>query len=211
MDAQLIIFDLDGTLIDSRSDLAAGINHMRAQYDLDALSLEMVSSYIGDGIRKLVERSLQGADVNVDEAVELNKAYYLSHLTVHTTLYEGVAEGLHQLVDAGHQVALLTNKPGDPSREILKHFGLSDCFVAVVGGGDVPNLKPKPDGIFQCLEIAGVPASQVWMVGDHHTDLAAAHHAGVRSVLVEYGFGHAGDYKPTAHFASFPEVVEYFV
>ena len=211
MESQLIIFDLDGTLIDSRADLAAAVNHMRAHYNLESLPLERVSSYIGDGVRKLVERSLQGATVDVDEALAINKAYYLSHLTVHTSLYDGVADGIRQIVDAGHQVALLTNKPGDPSREILKHFGLSDYFAATVGGGDGPNLKPEPDGIFQCLEICGVETSNAWMVGDHHTDLAAAQNAGIRSMLVEYGFGHAGGYKPTAHFASFPELVGYFV
>ena len=211
MEAQLIIIDLDGTLIDARADLMAGINHMRANYDLDPLSLEVVSGYIGDGVRKLVERSLQGADIDVDEALEINKAYYFSHLTVHTELYKGVETGIRQLMDAGHKVALMTNKPGDPARAILKYFGLADCFSAIVGGGDVPNLKPEPDGIFQCLEIAGVETSNAWMVGDHHTDLAAAQNAGIRSLLVEYGFGHAGGYKPTAHFASFPELVGYFV
>jgi phosphoglycolate phosphatase len=211
MESQLIIFDLDGTLIDSRADLAASVNHMRSNYGLEPLPLEVVSGYVGDGVRKLVERSLQGAEVDVDEALEINKAYYLSNLTVHTCLYDGVAAGIRQLVEAGHKVALLTNKPGDPSREILKHFGLTDCFTAIVGGGDVPNLKPEPDGVFQCLEISGISASNAWMVGDHHTDLAAAQNSGIRSALVEYGFGHAGTYKPDAQFASFPELVGYFV
>lgn len=211
MEPQLIIFDLDGTLIDSRADLAAGVNHMRKQYGLEPLSLELISSYIGDGVRKLVERSLQGAEVDVDEALAINKAFYNSNLTVHTFLYEGVDAGIRQLVEAGHSVALLTNKPGDPSREILRKFGLADYFTAIVGAGDVPNLKPEPDGIFQCLEVSGIPTSNAWMVGDHHTDLAVAQNAGIRSLLVEYGFGNAGDYKPTAHFASFPELVGYFV
>lgn len=211
MEPQLIIFDLDGTLIDSRVDLAAGINHMRQHYDLEALPVETVSGYIGNGVRKLVERSLQGADVDVDEALQINKDYYYSHLTVLTELYDGVAEGLETLVDAGHKVAILTNKPGDPSRQIMKDFGLGILFSAIVGGGDVPNLKPEPDGIFHCLEMAGANASNAWMVGDHYTDLAVAENAGVRSALVEYGFGEAKGYKPDAQFASFPELVGYFV
>ncbi|MDF7807319.1 HAD-IA family hydrolase [Pontiellaceae bacterium B12219] len=211
MKPQLIIFDLDGTLIDSRADLTAGINHMRNHYGLDSLSLETVSGYIGDGVRKLVERSLQGADVDVDEALAINKEYYFSHATVHTALYEGVEAGLSDLTKAGHTLALLTNKPGDPSRDILRHFGLDDCFSAIIGGGDVPHLKPEPDGVFRCLELTHTDPSTAWMVGDHHTDLAVAKNAGIRSALVTYGFGHAGDYKPDANFASFADLVGYFV
>lgn len=211
MEPQRIIFDLDGTLIDSRADLTAGINHMRGHYGLEPLSLEIVSGYIGDGVRKLVERSLQGAAVNVDEALSINKEYYFTHSTVHTSLYEGVENGLKKLVKAGHTLAVLTNKPGDPSRAILKYFGLDTLFSVIIGGGDVPHLKPAPDGIFRILELTGPDSVNGWMVGDHHTDLAVAKNAGVRSAWVEYGFGHTGGYKPDAHFASFAGLVGYFV
>lgn len=210
MEPQLLIFDLDGTLIDSRRDLAAGVNHMRAHYGLSPLSLEMASSYIGDGVRKLVERSLPGADVDLDEAVRINKAYYFSHLTVHTYLYDGVEGGLRQLLDAGHKLALLTNKPGEPSRAILRHFQLDQFFTSIIGGGDVAHLKPEPDGVFKCREDAGMDTATTWMIGDHCTDLAVAHNAGVKSAFVHYGFGEERGYKPDAYFASFPELVEYF-
>ncbi|MDF7825288.1 HAD-IA family hydrolase [Pontiellaceae bacterium B12227] len=211
MEKQLIIFDLDGTLIDARGDLTAAVNRMRAHYGLDALTLETVSGYIGNGMAKLVERSLQDSDVALEDAMKIYPDLYYANLTTHTFLYDGVLEGIPKLVEAGHTVALLTNKPGDPSRTILKHFGLSDCFTAIIGGGDVPNLKPEPDGVFQCLELSGMEKSRAWMVGDHHTDLAVAQNAGIRSVLVDYGFGNAGGYKPDAQFASFPELVGYFV
>lgn len=211
MTPQLLIFDLDGTLVDSREDLTEAINHMRAHYGLAPLAVETVTGYVGDGVRKLIERSLQGAGVDVGEAMAINKEYYLAHLTVHTTLYPGVAEGLRRLVQAGHKLALLTNKPGDPSRTIMKHFGLDGLFSAIVGGGDVPNLKPAPDGIFQCLEAAGMPAAKAWMVGDHCTDLAVAENAGIKSAFVRYGFGAERGYKPTVYFASFPDLVGYFV
>ena len=211
MDAQLLIFDLDGTLIDSRADLAAGINHMRSQYGLDPLTVETVSEYIGNGVRALVERSLQGADVDVDKALQINKDYYFTHATVHTYLYDGVVEGLATLARAGHQLALLTNKPGDPSRDILQHFGLSDYFCAIIGAGDIEQLKPEPDGIFKCLEVSGAAASNAWMIGDHYTDLAVAKNGGVKSAFVRYGFGEERGYKPDAYFASFSELVGYFV
>ncbi len=211
MEPKLLIFDLDGTLIDSRADLTAGINHMRTHYGLDPLPLETVSGYIGNGVRALVERSLQRADVDVDEALQINKDYYFAHATVHTQLYEGVAEGIATLDEAGHQLAVLTNKPGNPSREILKHFGLSDHFMAIIGGGDVERLKPEPDGILQCLEISGADAAQAWMIGDHYTDLAVAENGGIQSAFVRYGFGEERGHKPDAYFASFSELVGYFV
>ncbi len=211
MNPQLLIFDLDGTLIDSREDLAAGINHMRTHFGLDPLSVETVSGYIGNGARKLVERSLQGAAVDIDEALQLNKDYYYSHLTVHTYLYEGVAAGIPELVRAGHKLALLTNKPGEPSRAILRHFGLLDYFCTTIGGGDVEKLKPEPDGIFRSMERTEMEAGSVWMAGDHYTDLAVAKNAGVKSAFVQYGFGEARGYEADAHFASFSELVGYFV
>lgn len=211
MNEQLLIFDLDGTLIDSRADLAAGVNHMREHYGLSPLSLETASSYVGDGVRKLVERSLQGADVDLDEALRINKEFYLSHLTVHTYLYNGVQDGLQQLAEAGHKLALLTNKPGDPSRAILQHFGLDHLFTSIIGGGDVASLKPEPDGLLKCLDETKTDASNAWMVGDHYTDLAVAQNAGVKSAFVQYGFGEERGIEPDAYFASFQELVGYFV
>ncbi len=211
MDPQLLIFDLDGTLIDSRADLAVGINHMRHHYGLDPLPVETVSGYIGNGVRLLVERSLQGAEVDVAEALQINKDYYYSHLTVHTSLYEGVADGIRRLGEAGHQLAVLTNKPGDPSREILRCFGLADYFAAIIGGGDMERLKPEPDGAYRCMELADTDSAHTWMVGDHYTDLAVAENTGIRSAFVRYGFGEEQGYKADAYFASFSELVGYFV
>ncbi len=211
MKEQLLIFDLDGTLIDSRADLAAGVNHMRTHYDLSPLSLETISSYIGDGVHKLVERSLQGAAVDLEDAVRINKKFYFANLTVHTKLYKGVRVGLRKLTEAGHKLAVLTNKPGDPSRAILRHFKLDHLFVSILGGGDVASLKPEPEGLFRCLAEAGVEGSNTWMVGDHYTDLAVAHNARVKSAFVRYGFGEERGVEPDVYFASFPELVGYFI
>lgn len=211
MISQLLVFDLDGTLIDSRADLTAAINHMRAHFAMEPLSLATVSGYIGNGTRKLVERALQGRSVDFDEAMRLNRAYYMEHLTVHTTLYAGVADGLARLAVAGHRLALLTNKPGDPSRAILHHFGVAQYFDAIVGGGDAAALKPDPTGIRDCMAATGIPAERTWMIGDHYTDLESARNAGVRSGLVRYGFGDACGLEPDRDFASFDALVRYFV
>jgi phosphoglycolate phosphatase len=210
MNPQLLIFDLDGTLIDSRMDLAAGVNHMRRHFDLEPLPLETVVGYIGNGVRRLVEGALQGADVDADKALRINKEYYYSHLMVHTTLYEGVKPGIRRLTAAGHKLAVLTNKPGDPSRQILDGFGISDAFTEIIGGGDVAKLKPEPDGVHRCMETAGADAANTWMIGDHYTDLAVAENAGVKSAFVQYGFGENRGRKPDVYFASFSDLVGYF-
>jgi phosphoglycolate phosphatase len=211
MQTQLLIFDLDGTLVDSRADLTAGINHMRSHFGLEELAQETISGYIGSGVRDLVELSLQGANVPFDEALNTHQAYYRSHLSVHTTTYPGVCDGIRALFGAGHKLALLTNKPGGPSRTILKHFGLNTFFSSVVGGGDVEGLKPAPDGVFKSLDTVGLDASRAWMIGDHHTDLAVAKNAGIKSAFANYGFGDKLDCKPDVSFDSFPELVRFFL
>ena len=207
----LLIFDLDGTLVDSRADLAAGINHMRRYFGLGELAQETISGYIGSGVRDLVERALHGANVPFDEALNTHQAYYRSHLNVHTTTYPGVCDGIRALWGAGHKLAVLTNKPGEPSRTILKHFGLDTFFSSVIGGGDVEGLKPAPDGIFKSLDTTGVDASRAWMIGDHHTDLAVAKNACIKSAFANYGFGDKLDFEANVSFDSFPELVRFFL
>lgn len=210
MKNQLLIFDLDGTLADTRADLATGINLMRAHYGLPALPLADVESYVGDGIRKLVERALQGADVNIDEAVALNRKFYTEHMLDETALYPGVTEGLKKLAAGGHRLAVLSNKPGDPSRIILKHLGVDGLFFRIIGGGDLPNLKPAPDGILALMKESGITAQNTWMLGDHHTDLEVAHNAGVKSGFVTYGIGHPGKFTADQVWNGFGELVDFF-
>lgn len=207
----LLIFDLDGTLADTRADLAAGINRMRAWYGLSPLSLETVQSFIGEGVRVLVERSLQGAPVNLDEAVVLNRQFYAEEMLCRTVLYPGVAEGLRCLAAAGHALAVLSNKPGDPSRVILAHLGVQELFFRILGGGDLPVLKPAPDGIFALMAEAAIPGDRVWMIGDHHTDLEVAHNAGVRCGFVTYGIGHPGGFAPDRTWGGFEELTRFFL
>ena len=208
MQKQLLIFDLDGTLAETRQDLATAINLMRAHYDLPPLDVETVTGYIGNGIRKLVERSLQGADVDVDEALELDKTFYAEHMLDETELYPGVEEGLRVL--SGNALAVLSNKPGDPSRVILKYLGVDDLFFRILGGGDLPNLKPAPDGIEALMAESGISAANTWMIGDHHTDLEVAHNAGVKCGFVTYGIGYAGEFNADQIWNGFGELVEFF-
>ena len=210
MRPQLLIFDLDGTLADTRADLATGINLMRAHYGLPPVSMERVESYIGDGVRSLVERSLQGAAVDIDQALALNRKFYAEHMLDKTVLYPGVAEGLKKLSADGHQLAVLSNKPGEPSRVIVKHLGVGELFFRIIGGGDVPNLKPEPDGILALMKEAGVLPENTWMLGDHHTDLEVAHNAGVKSGFVTYGIGNPGEFNADQVWNGFAELVDFF-
>jgi phosphoglycolate phosphatase len=208
---QLLIFDLDGTLVDSRADLAASINHMRHGYGLKALSLDIISGYVGSGAQDLVKRSLQGADISVDDALHVYKTHYNSNLAVHTTTYPGVREGIPELAHAGHKLAVLSNKPGGACRSIMRHFQLDRYFANIVGGGDLERLKPEPDGIFKIMGDSGMDVAHAWMIGDHHTDLAVAQNAGVKSAYVEYGFGDKLDREAVLSFSSFSNLVRYFV
>lgn len=208
MNKQLLIFDLDGTLAETRQDLTTGINQMRAHYGLPALDVETVTGYIGNGICKLVERSVQGTDIDVDEALVLNRKFYAEHMFDETQLYPGVEEGLVKL--AGYELAVLSNKPGNPTRAILEHLRVDGLFFRILGGGDLPNLKPAPDGIEALMEESGFSAQNTWMIGDHHTDLEVAHNAGVKSGFVTYGIGHAGEFTADQIWNNFEELVHFF-
>lgn len=210
MKKQLLIFDLDGTLADTRADLTTGINLMRAHYGLPLLDLNTVSGYIGSGIRRLVERSLQGAKVDLNEALELDRVFYNAHVVDETVLYPGVQEGLQKLVDAGHLLAVLTNKPCDSSQIIFKYFRLDRFFFRVIGGDDMSTLKPVPDGIISLMNYTGIPANDVWMIGDHHTDLEAAYNAGVKSGFVTYGIGNPGEFSATQTWNGFDDLTDFF-
>ena len=208
MEKQLLIFDLDGTLAETRQDLTTGINLMREHYDLPPITVESVTGYIGNGVRKLVERSLESVDVDIDEALAINKKFYAEHMLDETALYPGVVEGLKVL--SKNALAVLSNKPGDPSRVILKHLGVDGLFFQILGGGDLPNLKPAPDGIVALMEESGISAENTWMIGDHHTDLEVAHNAGVKSGFVTYGLGHAGEFTADQTWNGFEELVQFF-
>ena len=193
---QLFLFDLDGTLIDSRADLAAATNAMRALHGLPALPLEKVASYVGDGVRTLALRALEGAAVDPELAAREISAAYAEHLTDRTTAYPGVDAGLRALRAAGHDLALVTNKPAPHARRLMDHFGWTPFFSVLLGGGDTPELKPSPLPLQTAMQRTGHGPETTWMVGDHHTDLEAARRASIRSIFLESGIGHPGAETP---------------
>ncbi|MEI7879646.1 MAG: HAD-IA family hydrolase [bacterium] len=204
---KLIIFDLDGTLVDSCRDLATAVNLMRAHYNLPALALEDIRGYVGNGVRMLVTRALQGTTVDVNEALQVQIPLYRAHAVDQTTLYPGVLECLKQLRERGDILAVATNKPAESCDIILKHLGIYDWFISVLAADRFPVLKPAPDMITHIMTLAGVTPENTWVVGDNFTDLEAARRAGVSSIFVTYGYGTPGSETPTRQCDAFEAIL----
>ena len=190
---RLAVFDLDGTLIDSRRDLADSANDMLGTYGAHPLSETQIASMVGCGAPTLVKRvmSAAGIDAPVDEALGRFLSAYDERLTHHTRPYDGITELLATLHSSGTRMALLTNKPLAQSVRILEAFSLSPYFQSLVGGDGPWPRKPAPDGMKFLMEDAGVAADDAVLIGDSAVDLQTARNAGVRICLARYGFGYA--------------------
>ena len=186
----LVVFDLDGTLVDSSADLAAGVNAMLARMapGTAAIPVEVIRTFIGSGARNLVARSLAhaGAAVAPEDALPVFLEEYAARLTDSTRFYPGVEDALDRLT--GCTLAVLTNKPGDMSRRILEALGAGDRFFRVYGGGDLPSRKPDAAGLLKLMEEAGAPARETVIVGDSAIDVRTGRAAGAITVGVTYGF-----------------------
>jgi phosphoglycolate phosphatase len=187
----LVVFDLDGTLIDSRRDLAESTNEVLASYGRPALPVDDVARMVGDGARRLVERALvaSGLDVDVDDALARFREVYDRRLLVHTRPYPGIADLVSRAADVA-ALAVLTNKPEPPSRRLLDAFDLSGHFRWVIGGDSGFPRKPDPASLRHLMSEAGVPATRTLMVGDSMIDVETARGAGASVCVARYGFGH---------------------
>ena len=186
----LIIFDLDGTLIDSSKDLALSMNAARGHVGMEPIDPSLIFSYVGNGAAVLVRRAL-GPDVPeelVQEALVFFLKFYRVHALEHTRLYPDVRELIEQLTQADHKLAVLTNKPARISFDIMGALGLAGHFVSVLGGDSLPAKKPDPLGITTLLAETGFSAAGTLMVGDSGVDIQTARNAGVRSCGVLWGF-----------------------
>ena len=188
---QLVIFDLDGTLIDSRLDLANAVNATRAEMEMAPLEHPVVFSYVGNGAPVLIRKAMgpEASDADVKHALEFFLRYYHDHAVDDTVLYPGVREALDELHGAGKQLAVLTNKPVRISEIIMDQLGLTSMMFRIYGGNSFEQKKPHPIGIDTLRdEAGGVTAQETWMVGDSIVDMQTARNAGVKSCGVTYGF-----------------------
>jgi len=183
------IFDLDGTLIDTREDLTTAVNILRKSYNLPPLDVKTVTKMVGDGIRKLVERVIKEANVNnIEEALEIFNDAYAEHLTDNTYVYSGISTVLESLKKYKKNLAINTNKADRFAIEILKRLGIYKYFDFVVGGDSVNRKKPDPEGIFKIMESFKADPSKTLMVGDGKNDILAAKEAGIKSAYITYGY-----------------------
>ena len=186
----LLIFDLDGTLVDSKQDLANAVNAARARMGLAPLDEKLISSYVGDGAPTLIRRMMPPGTGEEDLArtLEFFLQYYGEHKLDCTRPYPGVEEALERLARAGVRMAVLTNKPVRISRAILEGLGLDRYFERIYGGNSFEQKKPHPMGVETLLAELGVARERALIVGDSAVDVRTARNAGVRACGVTYGF-----------------------
>lgn len=188
-----VVFDLDGTLIDSAPDLARAINAVLSEDGRDNVSLAQVHRFIGDGARVLVKRAMAATgEVLTEDALDAVTTRFLdhygSHVAVDTVLFPGAGETLDHLKAHGLKIGICTNKPQAATEAVLRHFGL-DRWVDAIGGGDrFPVRKPDPGHLRGVLGDLAIPPTGTVMVGDNEHDMAVARAAGTGSVLVSWGY-----------------------
>lgn len=186
----LVIFDLDGTLVDSRLDLANAVNATRRHMGMEPLANERVYSYVGNGAPVLIRRALgdQATEAEVQEGLEFFLEFYREHDLDNTLLYPGVRETLDRLHDAGKRLAVLTNKPVRMSRHIVDGLGVSGHFFQVYGGNSFEFKKPHPIGVETLMREAEATRETTLMVGDSSVDVHTARNAHIKCCGVTYGF-----------------------
>jgi phosphoglycolate phosphatase len=190
---RLIVFDLDGTLINSQKDLASSINAMLTQLNRQPLPEEIIATYIGDGVGMLVRRALgdPGDEHLVEDGLNRFLAYYREHKLDHTYVYPGVFASLDSLKTrpdgSSRRMAVLTNKPIGPSRAICDALDLSPWFFQIYGGNSFGTKKPDPEGLNQLIAEAGVAPNETLMVGDSDVDVLTARRAGAWVIGCRFG------------------------
>lgn len=188
---QLVVFDLDGTLVDSRRDIADSANAVLEECGCLPHSEEAIGGMVGDGAALLIRRAFEAAGCAAPaDALERFLRVYDDRLLRHTRVYDGIPQLLDSLASRG-PLAVLTNKPLDATRAILSGLGLADYFGERVLGGDGPHpRKPDPSGLLQLVAAAGVAPATTLMVGDSIVDARTARKAGARVCIARYGFGY---------------------
>jgi len=190
---RLIVFDLDGTLIDSRRDLATAVNAMLHQMERPALPENVISEYVGDGAGMLVRRALGDPEDErlVEDGLERFLVCYRAHMLDHTYVYDGVFAALgalRQMLDGGERkFAVLTNKPVRPAQRICEALGLRKYFFEIYGGNSFATKKPDPEGLHALMREAGVRPGETLMVGDSVVDVLTARNAGTAVIGCRFG------------------------
>jgi phosphoglycolate phosphatase len=207
-----LVFDLDGTLVDSAPDIAAAVNALFSELGLPQVALELVRRWIGDGAPVLLERALLhvGSPQKAADLMPRYSVHYSDNAVGLTKIYPDVVETLTRLRASGCRLGVCTNKPIGPTRAVLAAFGLDPLIEAVIGGDSLPQRKPDAEPLLNVIRsLGGTPASAV-LIGDSAVDIACADNAGVPSIIIPSGYGMAPPQAKVtaAGFAELPGVIE---
>jgi phosphoglycolate phosphatase len=205
-------FDMDGTLIDSRADLAATVNHTRRDLGLAELPEDEVLSHVGRGAKHLLANAIPERANDVEKLWSMFMDRYGEHMLESVQLYPSVRKTLEELSDRGWLLGVNTAKPAFATKAIIEHFGLGRFFKgAVVAGGDCPEMKPSALPLRQCASLMRGHrlSSGDWMVGDNWTDMQCAVNAGVKGAFCTFGFGILGDSRYTVKINRMDELLRY--
>ena len=210
-----VLFDLDGTLVDSAPDLAGAMNVLLERHGRSTLGLDRVRNMVGQGARVLMERAMEATGEpasaeQMDRLFDEFIVYYGEHIADHSVPFPGVREALGQLHDAGCPMGVCTNKTEALSRRLLDALDLSPYFTAVVGGDTLPVRKPDPEHVLETMRRVGGTPSTSFMVGDSRADVAAAKAAGVPVVGVTFGYTPepVGTYGPDVTIDHFDQLAD---
>ena len=192
MKYRLVLFDLDGTLLDTLDDLSEAVNDAMARRDLPGHSRQEYMSMVGHGVRNLVKQALpvemQEDDILVDAALADFKAYYTAHIDVHTHPYPGMPEVIHNLHEAGVQLAVVSNKFQEGAEYLVGKMFPGIPFAAVLGNRPGYPLKPDPEIVGEVLRRTGVRREEAVLVGDSPTDMKTAANGGIDAIAVSWGY-----------------------
>ncbi len=188
-----LLFDLDGTLVDSVTDLADSLNLLSQELSQPALTTEQVREMVGDGAVKLIKRAFGEENYQRQQLLRFLEIYG-ERLTRTTRCYPGIKELL--LNHPAERLAVVTNKPYQLSVDLLAGLGLTKYFKVVIGGDSYPKKKPHPLPVHKALELLGADPQQAVMIGDHHTDLHSGQAAGIATCFCAYGLGNTGGVEP---------------
>lgn len=223
LEKKLLIFDFDGTLIDSVPDLAQAVNDTLTVLGKSTYPVDTIRNWVGNGSRLLVERALVG-DIEVvegqlsqDEADQAEQVFFDTYAKIsgqNTVAYPNVDAGLKQLKQAGFTLALVTNKPIRFVPKILKSFGWQDIFSEVLGGDSLPVKKPDPEPLHHVCKALGFSADEAIMIGDSKNDILAGQNANIDTLGLSYGYNYGQDIRelnPTEAFDDFQSLVDWVI
>lgn len=214
-----ILFDLDGTLINSAPDLTVAVNHMLERLERETFSEDAIHQWVGNGALTLVKRALSGESAVdeyldttlVDNALDIFLTFYAQNLCNATITYPHVSSTLKGLKEAGYRLAIVTNKPFAFVEPILEGLNLSGLFELILGGDSLPEKKPNPLPLLHVCKNLGVSVDECVMVGDSKNDILAANACSMQSIGVNYGYNYGEDisiYKPSLVTDDFAELLE---